>query len=232
MALPANQLRIMPSSCCQGVDEFFTYRVASRELRRYRLKGPVASSRKLIGALLSEGVTGRTLLDIGGGIGAIQHELLHAGAAFAVSVDASVEYLRVAQQEAIRLGNRLRTTLHHGDFVDLADKVDSADIVALDRVLCCYADAENLIKASAAKARQLYGLVYPRKSVLSYLSIVFFNGFMRLTRNKFRTFYHHPNKIHDLVTALGLSKVYSANTLLWHIAVYKHASVLPDEPQS
>jgi 2-polyprenyl-3-methyl-5-hydroxy-6-metoxy-1,4-benzoquinol methylase len=68
---------------------FYDAKLAASQLRKYRDKGPIASTQMLIDALKAEGVEGATLLDIGGGIGAIQHELLAVGVAHATSVDAS-----------------------------------------------------------------------------------------------------------------------------------------------
>ena len=211
----------MSSSCCQSLDEFFSRRVVARELRSYRRRGPIRSTQKLIQALLAEGVETCTLLDIGAGIGAIQHALFEAGLIFAVSVDASIEYMRAAQQETLRLGNRTHTSMYYGDFVELASKIKDADIVTLDRVLCCYKEADKLVAASVAKARCLYGLVYPRNSLLARGSIVLFNVLCWLSRKKFRNYYHHHTNIHDLITAAGLSRVYSTKTLVWHIVVYR-----------
>ena len=211
----------MHTTCCPGADEFFNHRLASRELRKYRRRGPRRSSRKLIDALVAEGVEACTLLDIGGGVGAIQHALFEAGAASAVSVDASVEYMRAAQREALRMGNRTHTSMYHGDFVDLAGKIARADIVTLDRVLCCYEDAARLVAASAAKSKLLYGLVYPRGSPLSRLGISLFNGLCWLSRKKFRTYYHRPSRIRSLLASLGFSEAHSAKTLIWRIQVYK-----------
>ncbi len=41
--------------------------------------------------------------------------------------------------------------------------MDDADIVTLDRVGCCYLAVDELVTASAAHARRLYGLVLPRE---------------------------------------------------------------------
>ena len=49
-------------------------------------------------------VGGATLLDIGGGVGAIRHELLAAGATSVTSVDASGPYLDAARSESKRRG--------------------------------------------------------------------------------------------------------------------------------
>ena len=99
-----------------------------------------------------------TLLDVGGGVGAIQHELLAAGAAHVTSVDASASYLEAAREEASRRGVEDRITYQHGDFVQLAESVPPADIVTLDRVLNVYPDWERLAGLAAAHAQRLLGL--------------------------------------------------------------------------
>ena len=109
---------------------------------------------------------GATLLDIGGGIGVIQHELLDSGAAQATSVEASSAYLSAARSESERRGLVDRVTYHHGDFVDLAESIQPADVVTLDRVLNVYPDWERLASLSAERARRLYGVVIPRDTLL------------------------------------------------------------------
>jgi len=118
-----------------AMGSFYDPKRAASELRRYREKGPIPSTRALIEALVAEGVEGATLLDIGGGIGAIQHELLDAGVTHATSVDASAPYLSAARSECKRRGHDGRVTYLHGDFVELAESVPPADIVTLDRVV-------------------------------------------------------------------------------------------------
>ena len=116
----------------------------------------------MIDALKKQGVSGVSLLDIGGGVGAIQHGLLAAGVQNATDVDASKAYLAAARQEANRRGIADRVDFQYGNFVEMADKIEPADVVTLDRVICCYPDMEKLVSLSVERARQLYGLVYPR----------------------------------------------------------------------
>src|SRR3990170_1661911 len=113
-------------------------------------------------ASAAEGVTGLSLLDIGGGIGVIQHELARAGVGRIASVDASSSYLAAQRAEAERLGYAPRASYLSGDFVTLADHIPDSDIVTLDRVICCYPDMRSLVSLSAARARRLCGIVYPR----------------------------------------------------------------------
>jgi predicted RNA methylase len=78
---------------CQGIAEQFDRRVAGRELRRFQRRGPTGTTRRLVDAIAARGVSGRSLLDIGGGVGAIQHHLTASGASSGTCVDASPAYL-------------------------------------------------------------------------------------------------------------------------------------------
>jgi Methyltransferase domain len=109
----------------------YDQKVAAADVSRYRKNGPRPWTRTLIEAIKAEGVKGATLLDIGGGIGVIQHELLDSGAAHATSVEASSAYLAEARRETDQRGLVDRVTYHHGDFVDLADSIQPADVVTL-----------------------------------------------------------------------------------------------------
>src|SRR4029078_2242432 len=100
-------------------------------------------------ALVADGVEGETLLDIGAGIGAIQLGLLAAGAARAESVHATWAYGGPAGEGADRRGFGDRVSGRVGDFVALADDVDPADIVTLDKVVGCYADLRALLGRAA-----------------------------------------------------------------------------------
>ena len=93
-----------------------------------------------------------TLLDIGGGIGTIQLELLSAGASEAISVEASTAHMEAGQEEARRQGSRDRVRHRHGDFVELAPDIAPVDIVTLDKVICFYDDMQNLVGLSSARA--------------------------------------------------------------------------------
>jgi magnesium-protoporphyrin O-methyltransferase len=96
------------------------------------------STRLLVEALRTQGIEGLMLLDVGGGVGAVIYALLQSRASVATDVDASAAYLATARDEAERQGLAERIAFHHGDFVVLAPTLPTADIVTLDRVICCY----------------------------------------------------------------------------------------------
>ena len=147
--------------CACAANEF-TERHARDDLAKLRRSGPVKTTRWLLDGLSVGGVAGWSVLDIGAGVGAVHLELLDAGAASAVDVDVSSAFVAAARDEAARRGRSDAVTYEIGDFVALAPSVEPADIVALDRVVCCYADMAALVSLSAARARRRYGLVYPR----------------------------------------------------------------------
>jgi magnesium-protoporphyrin O-methyltransferase len=198
----------------------FNEKAVVRELADYRARGPAGTTRLLVDALSAEGVRGLTLLDIGGGVGAIQHALLETGAATAEAVDASRAYLQAARSEAQHRGLAERISYHHGDFVAIADQIPPADVVTLDRVLCCYHDVEGLVSASAAHARRLYGLVYPRDRWWIRLGIRLLNLVYRLQKTPFRTFVHNPQAVEALLSRQGFSRRFYRETLLWQVVVY------------
>ncbi|MEZ4669934.1 MAG: class I SAM-dependent methyltransferase [Anaerolineae bacterium] len=207
-------------SHCQGADQLFDVGVARSDLNSYRRKGPSRQTKLLLSALREAGVEGATLIDIGGGVGAIQHELLADGVRSAVHVDASTAYLGASQEEAEKRGHRQRVTYLHGNFVDLAPEIQPADVVTLDRVVCCYPDMPGLVGASAARAQHLYGLVYPRDAGWMKLGNQILNLYLWVRRNPFRTFVHSAAKVDAAIRAQGLTPRYHRNAGLWQVVVY------------
>lgn len=208
-------------SHCADAEDLFSRRAARRDLRRYRRKGPHATTRHLLRMLRQEDLRDRRLLDVGGGVGAIQHELLREGLARAVHVDASAAYLQASEAEAARRGHRERVEYHHGDFVELAGDLPQADVVTLDRVVCCYPDMPRLVQASAARARHLYGLTYPREHWGTRGGAALANLFFRVRGSAFRTYVHPPAAVAAEVARQGFVLVARARTLLWHVALYR-----------
>jgi hypothetical protein len=209
---------------CRDAEGFFGHRTGRRELRRYRRRGPPRSTRLLLDALRGTHVPNATLLDIGGGIGAIQHELLQDGFQAATHVDASAAYLALAQEEADRLGHGDRVTYLHGDFVELAPEIPMADVVTLDRVICCYPDVEALVEASAFRARRVYGLVYPRERWGTRIALALANLYLRIRRSAFRVYMHPTARVNALVRGLGFRRGRTARTFLWQVVTYHRDS--------
>ncbi len=210
----------MPDSpSVRDFGDFYNTRKAASELRRYRRNGPIPSTRMLIDALSTEGVDGATVIDIGGGIGAIQHELLAAGAAHVTSVDASDAYIQTAREESERRGLSGRVAYHHGDFLDLAGTIPPADIVTLDRVINVCPDWKRLIQLSAARARRLYGLVYPRDTLPVRMVVNVMN--LLVWRGPVYASVPSSDVIDRLTSEAGLVGFFWKAIGPWQVAVYR-----------
>ena len=176
----------------------------------------------MLDALIADGVDGRTVLDIGGGIGAIHHDLLRAGARSVTDVDGSTAYLSAAQDEARRQGDIARIDYRHGDFVQLADGIEPADVVVLLRVLCCYPDMPALVRASARRARRSYGVIYPRSTWWMRAAAALFDAVRPVEGSTSGPGYvHAEGDVDRAVRAEGFAPVVTDATFYWRIALYR-----------
>jgi len=195
--------------------------LATKELQAYRDDGPIKTTRILIDALKAEGISQMTLLDIGGGIGAIQHELLKAGVSSCIDVEASHAYIEASKEEEKRQGHTDRTDHLHGDFVELAEHIPQCDIVTLDRVICCYRDVRGLVEKSSARAKRIYGLVYPLDSLHARIATALENLSYRLHRSPFRIFVHPPELVEEILHSEGFERRFYQEEGMWQIVVYE-----------
>lgn len=205
---------------CQGIEQLFSQGYVTGELTRYRTKGPDKTTRMLSEAIAAEGVEGYSLLDIGGGLGAVQHELFSSGVKSAIAVEASSAYLSAAKDEIQRRGLADRVSFYFGNFVDLVEDIAPADIVTLDRVICCYPDMEQLVGLSARQARKLYGLVYPRDVWWMRIVMALENIYYRLRRNPYRAFIHPTKAVESVLGKHGLKRRSHRQTLAWQVSIY------------
>ena len=126
--------------CCgpvsvNGLSEQFGEGYSSAQLAGYRKNGLGARALALVEFLQERGLEGKTVLDIGCGIGALHMELLLAGAETATGVDASHTNIAAARTLADEMGVADRVEERQGNFVELQDGIPAADIVTLDRAI-------------------------------------------------------------------------------------------------
>lgn len=215
----------MSCAHCRDAGAFFHDRTARRELRRYRRRGPSGTTRHLLDALLQRlPAGGFTALDVGGGVGAVQHALLERGAERVVAVDASAGYLRAAREEARSRGLDGRLEQMEGDFVELAARVPDVDVVTLDRVVCCYPDMPALVGASADRARRLYGVVVPRERWWVRIGLAATNLYLRLRRSAFRVYLHPLPALRSELEQRGFGEVHTQRSFVWRVMVFERRS--------
>lgn len=207
--------------CCYDVE--FDERIAERDLREFRRRGPGRTTRTLVEGLAARHADGLTVLDIGGGIGGLHRLLLGAGAASAVDVDASAPYLAVARREADRLGLAERVRFVHGDLVASAPHLEAADLVGLDRVVCCYPDVDALVGAAARLTRRRLGIAVPRDGRLARLAVGAVNVWQRIIRSRLRMHAHDLSRIAAAAGAAGLELRSVTPVGFWRVLLFERA---------
>ncbi len=202
----------------------FDSAIARRDLRRFLRGGPDAPTQQLLRGVLSRSLpTEPTLLDIGGGIGAIHHVLLDRGFGRAIHVDASEAYLSVAAAEAARLGHEGRVEFQLAEFPREAATIPDMDVVTLDRVVCCDPDYVQMLSAAAARARRVIAFSYPRARTLTRVVVAAANGFRRLLGREFRAYVHPPDRMRAVVEAAGMRPAWNGGTWIWAVEIFERA---------
>lgn len=203
----------MPGCCANDYRRFFNRRFAANDLRRYRRRGLSETERDLIA--LAGDVRGATVLEVGGGIGALQLELLDAGAARTVNVELSGAYEDAAAE---LLAGRLAVERRVGDFV--SDDAAPHDLVVMHRVVCCYPDVDALVGKGAANARRRLVLTYPRERAFIRVGLRAINAFLSLRRCGFRTYVHPLARIVAAAEAEGLRLERRVTHTVWESAAF------------
>jgi len=220
----ASVCELVDMTCCNqycAAEKQFDGKVAERDLQRYRRRGPDAVARLMLAELRRWPLQGEELLDVGSGIGVIGAELAGNGLASATLVDASPAYLDVARAEIESRYESRPTRFLLGDFATIADTLTDADVVTLDRVVCCYPDAEALLRGAASRTRRLLAFSYPRDRWYMSILTVLENFSRRLRGNPFRTFAHPPERMGAVLEAAGLERVARQGTLVWVLDLYR-----------
>lgn len=210
----------MTSCQCEGIEAQFDEENAESDLDDYRKDGPSKVTKVLIDTINHLGVEGLTLLDIGGGVGSIQHELIRAGVEKVASVDASSAYLAAGKKEAERQGHAEKINFKHGNFVDIGPKLNPADIVTLDKVICCYDEMQTLVNASLKLAKKIYGVIFPIDFWLFKVGVNVLNFFGRLFHNPFQIFAHPTVEIEKIIKSNGFKRNFYKRMGIWQVILY------------
>ena len=205
------------SGCCdpRGCDDFFNSRFAGRAAKRYRQRGLDRNARHIVAFLEQRGIEDATVLEIGGGIGEIQIELLKRGAARAVNLELSPAYDSAARKLLLENGLERRVERRLCDLAVDGAAVRQADVVVLHRVVCCYPDYERLLTAVAEHARRLVVFSHPPRNLLSRLAVSTANLRLRLQRKELRVFVHPPEALLGVLEQQGLRPTFAHHGVAW-----------------
>ncbi len=221
---PSEYNRRVPCSCCSpaAYSELFDEKQARKDARRYRRKGLDKAARRIVWCLTRGDVAGDSVLEVGGGIGAIHLELLKAGAGRATNVELSPAYDSVARELLAEQKLEESVERRTGDFVELADELEPAADVILHRVVCCYPDVDALVGAASGRARRRLVLTYPPDIALARVINAGSNLYMRLRGSDFRSYVWPVAAIARAAEAQGFVRVAEDRaSLAWRMLVFE-----------
>ena len=216
-------------NCCtpeqQAKDDFFTSR-SRRYSKRLRKKG-LDAAQKFLFEGISETINTRdnspaeSVMEIGCGVGGLLLAVLQKGLKKAVGVDASSGMIDFARENAAAKKLESQTRFFHGDFSAVENEIECMDIVILDKVLCCDANPDLLIKNSARKAAKVYAVSYPRDNFLIRYLVKAGIAVAKILPMKFTPFYHEPSDLRRFINEQHFSLAFSRNTIIWQVEVYR-----------
>ena len=215
----------MPTCC--GADAYaklFDEKNAKKDLRRYLKSGLDATGRRIVDAIINRGVVGTTVLEVGGGIGAIQVELLRAGALRATNVEIVDTYESAAGHLLATVGLAERVDRKVLDFAESGPEIAGADVVVLHRVICCYPDMEALVRAATTHAGRLLALSFPPDRWWWRIGARLATAWFRIRGCGFRIYTHDPRRILAAAASAGFRPVLEHRGLTWQVAVLERSA--------
>ena len=209
-----------PERCCfdDWVDHW------DRQTRKSPTAAGVTAS--LVDALEQAGLADRTVLDVGCGIGDLAIEAVVRGASSSTGFDLSPKAIDHARELAHRRGVGDRTTFGVGDGATF--ELPPADVVVLNRVVCCYPNADGLLERTLKAAGSVFAMTAPVSDgftgTMNRALTRWSNGWYALRKKKygdFRTFVHDLGAIDERVRAAGFRPVTREHKrVVWDLAVY------------
>jgi magnesium-protoporphyrin O-methyltransferase len=193
----------------------FKPRMARKSLARYRAKGLDRLDRHVLESASADGVDGIDVLEIGGGIGAIQSELLESGATRGEIVELVSAWEPYASELAHEKGLAERTTFRVADVLDEPDAVSPADVVVLNRVVCCSPDGVELTRSAARLTRRTLVLSFPRNVFWFRAGTSMLNTVFRVLGRSYRIFLHPRASLVAAAADEGLAVADEGQTFAW-----------------
>jgi magnesium-protoporphyrin O-methyltransferase len=168
--------------------------------------------------LEGQGLTGATVLEIGGGVGELQLELLRRGAAHTTNLEMASTYETQAGRLLADAGLTDRAERRRLDIVEAPEQVEPADVVVLHRVVCCYDDYERLLSAAGSHARRALVFSHPPRNAATRAYMTVQNAVLRLMGKDYRGFTHPPEEMLRVLRDQGLHPAYLHRGPIWHLA--------------
>jgi magnesium-protoporphyrin O-methyltransferase len=212
-------------TCCRAgaCEQVFKPRGARRSLARYRSKGLDGLDRRVLASASRGGIEGAEVLEIGGGLGVIQAELLEAGATRGQVVEVASSWEPYAAELAREKGVDERFAFRIADVIGDPDAVEPADVVVLNRVVCCSPDGIELTRSAARLTRRTLVLSFPRNVLWFRAGTWVLNAVYWLRRCSYRVFLHPRASLVAAARSQGLDLADEGRTVGWEFVTFQRA---------
>jgi SAM-dependent methyltransferase len=213
--------------CASGVDpriarhfdEKMRERLARREMPQLH-----GVSRRLLQELTDGTEVGPSVLELGCGSGALSVALVERGARHADGIDLSPASIELARRRAAEAGVDERASFRVGDGASL--ELEPHDWVVLDRVICCYRDADRLLANAIAAAHLRFAFSVPEsrgtRGFINRAIAWLENATNRLRGGPCPGYVHPILRIELALAQAGFRSLRRRTVGLWHVAVFEH----------
>jgi D-arabinose 1-dehydrogenase-like Zn-dependent alcohol dehydrogenase len=126
-----------------------------------------------------------------------------------------------AQELARDKGIEERSTFRIADLLENPETIAPADVVVLNRVVCCSPDGVRLAREAARLAGSMLLLSYPRDRVLVRIGGRILNFVMWIMKRSFRVFMHSRESLYAAAQAEGLVVVETGQAFAWEFSAFR-----------
>jgi len=208
----------------KGIAETFD-NLAHDRCCKYKSSGLTASSQVLLDFISKKGLLGKTVLEIGCGTGFFALETLKNGALSCLGIDLSSAAIHEANAFAKESGLQDRARFEVSNAA--STRQPASDVVVMDKVLCCYPDADALLKTASESSKELLGFVVPRDEGLMKpamkIGTAMINLVEKLRKTGFRLYLHPLRPIDRLLSESGFQQSDKAKSRFWLVFLYKRS---------
>jgi magnesium-protoporphyrin O-methyltransferase len=201
---------------------------ARRAFARYLERGLGGEAPQLADWASEAGLDGASVLEVGGGVGQVQTELLRRGAATGTVVELVAAYEPYAAELASAVGVAERSSFLIADLTGDGDEVPAADVVVLRRVVCCSPRGIELLRAAAARTGRVLVASYPRRAWWVRAVVALQNAGFALLRREFRVYVHEPAALEAAAEAQGLTRTHLRRGPVWESVAFNRRLARPD----
>jgi len=211
-------------SCCsspniEGTNSCFSA-MGKKHLKRFEKKGFEASQKNLFDGIINQNIKGLEVLEIGCGSGYFHQQLISNGAIYVTGVDIAQGMIDVAQGYSKSLNRESQTEYILGDFLEVEESIKKHDIMILDKVFCCYVDANNLLKIAEAHTKKIFAFTLPRNKWYIRNVVKFSIKFLKFIRSKFHPYFHDPQELIYYLESKGWKQQINKQTFVWQSLVF------------